>query len=76
LTAKVFDAPVSLPPLRVAVIVDETPDWLRMIVWLLNSPAMNAGVAPAPDPIVWVELMSTVPPKLVSLLPAASFAVI
>src|SRR5439155_1046699 len=66
---KVLEVPACLPLLvRVAVIVEEAPDWLRVIVLLLRTPAVKAALVPPPAPIVRFEVRSTVPLKPVTVL--------
>ena len=65
----VFEVPVSDEPVLVAVTVELAPDWLSVIALLLKTPAVKAAEVPPPEPIVRLEVMSTVPVKPVTVLP-------
>ncbi len=54
----VFEVPVSLEPVLVAVIVEFAPTGLRATELLLHASAANAALVPLPEPIVRFEVMS------------------
>ena len=74
-TVKLLLVPVSVLPVFVAVIV-KLPLLEIVTEWLLSTPEVKAEVVPLPDDSVPVEVISTVPVKVVTVLLLASWAVI
>jgi hypothetical protein len=74
-TEKLLLDPVALPPVRVAVIT-ELPV-LEMVTEVVRTPLTKFAVVPPPDENVHpLQERSTVPVKLLTVLPAEFFAVI
>src|SRR6202007_3390072 len=74
-TVKLLLVPVSVLPVLVAVMV-KLPVLEMVTALLLNTPAVKLAVVPLPDDKVPVDVISTVPVKLVTVLLLASWAVI
>jgi hypothetical protein len=67
--------PVSVPAVRFAAI-EKVPTFENVTLYGFSTPFVKAAVVPLPDASVPVDVISTVSPKLVTMLFKLSTAVI